>query len=107
MATYCPGEDSENHFRPLACPEIVEKVKEKSKKYHLHGIGRLLIWGLLNRNGYISVSGYFIGAGRKRGKGGMTFKARCWPDLRIHPMPVTCFIILLGSVLGTNQIIKS
>lgn len=40
-------------------------------------------------------------------KGGMTFKARRWPDLRIHPMPVTCFIILLGSVLGTNQIIKS
>lgn len=73
----------------------------------MHGIGRLLIRGLLSGNGYIGVSGYLTGAGRKRAKGGMTFKARRWPDLRIHPMPVTCFVILLGSVLGTNQIIKS
>lgn len=50
---------------------------------------------------------HFIGAGRERGQGGVSFKVRHWPDLRIHPMPVTCFLILLGSVWGTHQIFKS
>lgn len=61
--------------------------------------------GLLNRMA-ASVSGHFIGAGGKRKKGGVTFKAKHWLDLRIQPLFMTCVTILLGSVLSTRQILK-
>lgn len=63
--------------------------------------------GLPPRNGSISVSGNLIGAGKKGAREEVTFKAGHWPDSRIHPVPMTCFIILLGSVLGAYQIFKS
>lgn len=37
----------------------------------------------------------------------MTFKAKHWSGLRIDLLSMTCVIILLGSVLGTQQIFKS
>lgn len=43
----------------------------------------------------------------KKEKGGVIFKAKHWPDLRIHPLLMTCVIILLGLVMGTHQVFKS
>lgn len=61
---------------------------------------------LPNRNGCFSVSGHLIGAARQKRKGGETLKAKHWPDSSFHSLPLTCFITLVGLVLGIYQICK-
>lgn len=96
---------TENYFCPLAWTVIAEGGSlQKVRLFALHR--EVAHLGMPNRRA-ASVSGPFIGAGRRRRKGGVTFKAKHWPDLRIDLQSVTCVTILLGSVLGTLQIFKS
>lgn len=52
--------------------------------------------GAAKQNGCISEWALY-GAGTKRRKGGVTFKAKHWPDFMIQPLSMTCVTILLGS----------
>lgn len=81
------------------------KREGKNKSYYLHCIGKSLIWGC-QRKGCIS-EGAIYGAGTKKRKERVTFKAKHWPDLMIQPLSMTCVTILLGPFWAHIRFLKS